>query len=474
MELGPWSALEWLALMEYELLLFAGVFFLLGVADELAMDGIWLWLRTTGRVRTHRIARAQLRHGELSGLVAVMIPAWQEDKVISETLAHARRAWPHDNLLFYIGIYRNDPASMQAASRGADDDSRVRLVVHDRDGPSTKADCLNRLYRAMEQDELRRGQAVRIILLHDAEDMVDEAALALIDTAMDDCEFVQLPVLPLPHPTSPWIASHYCEEFAESHGKAMVVRDALTAFIPAAGVGCAFNRETLRTMAEIAREESGARGPFCDSSLTEDYELGLRIGAAGGRSRFLRVRGEDGTLVATRSYFPTTLERAVRQKARWMHGIAFQGWDRLGWSGTLVENWMRLRDRRGPMSALVLLTGYMLFLIALLLTALDIAGYGRPWEPTPLLWALLGINMIGFIWRAGVRMAFTTREYGAMEGLRAVLRIPLANVIAIMAGRRALLAYGRTLRGADAQWDKTAHDDHPAMTQRSAVSEHAV
>lgn len=113
--------------------------------------------------------------------------------------------------------------------RGAQGDARVRLVIHDRDGPTTKADCLNRLYAAIEADEVRLGMRFRMVLLHDAEDMVDPAALGLLDRALDDADFVQLPVLPEPQPASRWIGSHYCEEFAESHGKAMVVRDWLNA-----------------------------------------------------------------------------------------------------------------------------------------------------------------------------------------------------------------------------------------------------
>ncbi len=462
MDLADWSALEWLALVEYELLLFAGCFFLLGAIDEFAMDAIWLWLRVTGRLKSHKVSRADMRHRRLSGTVAVFIPAWQEAQVLGQTLSHARGAWQQANVIFYIGCYRNDAASLQAAIEGAGGDPRMRLVVHDCTGPSTKADCLNRLYRAMEQDEARRGTPVRTVLLHDAEDMVDPAAIGLIDRAIDDYDFVQLPVLPIPHPASRWVGSHYCEEFAESHGKAMVVRAALGAAIPAAGVGCAFNRRLLAKMIPDVNASGENHGPFSGLSLTEDYELGLMVGAAGGRSHFLRVRGDDGQLVATRSYFPPTLAEAVRQKSRWVHGIAFQGWDRLGWSGTLIDNWMRMRDRRGPLSAVVLLTGYSLLVLALVLSGLDLAGYDRPWEPTPLLLILLGLNMTAFVWRMVMRFAFTAREYGVMEGLHAVLRIPLANIIAIMAGRRALFAYGRTLRGDDAVWDKTAHRDHPA------------
>ena len=72
--------------------------------------------------------------------------------------------------------------------------------------------------------------------------------------------------------------------------------------------------------------------------------------------------GEPG-VVASRGYFPATLGAAVRQKARWLGGIAFSGWDRLGWSGGLGERWMRLRDRRGPLAALLIVAAYVAALL---------------------------------------------------------------------------------------------------------------
>ena len=452
------SGLEWLALVEHELLLFAGVFFLIGALDELAMDVSWAWLRLTGRAKTWRIDRSEARIRPLAGPAAVLIPAWQEASVIEFTIAHAMAAWPQPELRLYVGCYRNDVATMEAIIRGSGGDRRVRVVVHDRDGPTTKADCLNRLYGAIEDDERRSGRDYRLVLLHDAEDMVDPAALALLDRAVAESDFVQLPVLPEPQRTSRWVGSHYCEEFAEAHGKAMVVRGALGAALPAAGVGCAFARDMLATIAR----QVGATGPFSVDSLTEDYELGIRIQAAGGRSRFLRVRGEDGQLVATRACFPARIDHSVRQKARWVHGIALQGWDRLGWSGGVGEWWMRLRDRRGPLTAIVLFTGYLMFAISGSLWLAGEVGLVRPWRVDPWLATLLMVNAAGFLWRAGMRFAFTARDYGWKQGLWAVARIPVANVIAIMAGRRALAAYTRTLRGAKPQWDKTHHHAHPA------------
>jgi len=203
-------------------------------------------------------------------------------------------------------------------------------------------------------------------------------------------------------------------------------------------------------------------GPFSVESLTEDYELGLKIKAAGGTAWFLRARGEDGRLVATRAFFPPTLPQAVRQKARWVHGIALQGWDRLGWSGGVVESWMRLRDRRGPLTALVLFAAYVLLALAAALSFAEWLGFGRPWEPSGLLLVLVWANLASFLWRAAMRFAFTAREYGWAEGVRAVLRLPFANVIAIMAGRRALTAYVRALLGTRPRWEKTHHHAHPA------------
>lgn len=466
-----WTLLQLLALVERELLLFAGLFFLIGAIDELLVDGLYLWLRLSGRCAPLWLDRGELGQRRLEGWAAVFIPAWQEHRVIGHTLAHALSAWRQRDFVIYVGIYRNDMATLEAAMQAVGADPRVRLVVHDCDGPSTKADCLNRLYRALEVDESRTGRAARMVVLHDAEDMVDPAELGLMDLAVSRADMVQLPVLPLPQQRSRWVGSHYCEEFAEAHAKTMVVRDWLGACLPAAGVGCAIGRGMLRQLAATA--DARTAGPFATGTLTEDYELGMRVRSLGGRARFVRARGHDGALIATRALFPARLDEAVRQKARWVHGIALQGWERLGWGSGLAEAWMRLRDRRGPMAALVMACGYAFFLVSGLCLVLDIAGLVRPWHPDPFLSALVWANLAAFAWRAAWRCAFTAREHGLNEGLRAVLRIPVTNVIAILAARRALLAYVASLRGVPLAWDKTPHDAHPAafaLTAAAAVA----
>ncbi len=461
---GSFSPEQWLQLFQHELLLFAAAFFALGILDEFALDCSYAWLRMTGRIRTAQIEDSAFAERPLRGRAAVFVAVWQEAEVIGPTLTHMLDAWPYRDLSVYVGCYRNDPATTASVVAAARGDPRVRLVINGRDGPTSKAECLNRLYRALIEDERRSGMRRRMVVLHDAEDMVDPAALAVLDRAIGPAQFVQLPVLALPQRASRWIGSHYSDEFAEAHGKALVVRDALGAAIPGAGVGCAIARAALERLAE-----AGAGKPFADNSLTEDYELGLRVAKAGGRGRFLRVRAGDGRLIATRAFFPPDIDQAVRQKTRWMHGVALQGWDRLGWDKRPADLWMQLRDRRGPLAAMLLALAYALVVLNCAAWGLERLGWSRMPPLSPLLETLLAINMAGLLCRFAVRALFTTREYGWRQGMLAVPRTFVSNIVGIMAGRRALLAYLGTLRGAPLVWDKTEHRDHPALWPRGGA-----
>jgi adsorption protein B len=465
-------ALAVLRMLQQELLYFAAFWFVLGAFDEFAVDCVWLAVQLR-RWWQGKEAPVLGSGQALAAPIAVFVAAWQEANVIGSMVGHALRVWPQRDLRLYVGCYGNDPATVGAVMTAAAGDSRLRIVIHDAPGPTTKADCLNRVYRAMCQDEQRSAMRFGGVVLHDAEDMVHPQALLAIDAGLGEADFVQLPVLPEPQPRSPWIAGHYSDEFAEAHGKTLVVRDALRAPIPAAGVGCGFGRERLADLARM-RGPAGRDGPFAAECLTEDYELGLLFSHDNGRSRFLRLRGGDGTLIATRAYFPCTLETAVRQKTRWIHGIALQGWDRLGWSRRPIDVWMRLRDRRGPLMAVVLAAAYVWICLSGVLLFAQAQGWPVPQTDTFALRFMLMASTASLVWRMVMRFAFTTREYGLVEGLRSVPRMFIANVIAILSGRRALIAYVRTLRGAAVVWDKTEHNIHPAAMPDVSLSRSAV
>lgn len=176
MELGGavQSSINFLQLVQQELLLFAAFWFLLGAIDDLAVDFCWLRFKLTGRARTERISHEQ-SVAPLQGRAAVLIAAWQEDQVIGHTIRHALAAWQQEDFTLYIGCYHNDPATIAAAMAGAGNDPRIRLIVHENAGPTTKADCLNRVYAALCEDEQRYGCRFRSIILHDSEQVVSVA-----------------------------------------------------------------------------------------------------------------------------------------------------------------------------------------------------------------------------------------------------------------------------------------------------------
>ena len=444
-----------------EATLFAAVGLLVGGTDDLLVDLVYIarriWHRGAGA-----LSLAHLPPPALPGRIIVMVPAWDEVAVIGAMLSTALARFDHPDYRIYVGVYPNDQPTIDAVMRVGRPDDRVRMVVNDKPGPTTKADCLNSLWRTLLADARSEGFIVKAIVLHDAEDVVHPAELRIFDRLIERYAVVQLPVLPLVNRESRLVSGHYADEFAEAHSKQLVVRTALGAGMPLAGTGCAIAPAVL---ARIAEGRGGE--PFDSTSLTEDYELGLRVAELGERGLFARVRDDAGEsanpkrdLVAVRAYFPGTLEAAVRQKARWMTGIALAGWDRTGWARPLAlsDHWMRMRDRRAPIAMVVLATAYA----ALLLWGLSMAihrGTGLPIS-APIeggLWILIA-NALLLAWRLAMRVAFTGRTYGRVEALLALPRFVVGNFVALLAAPRAVMRYISMLRGHAPVWDKTRHE----------------
>jgi len=454
------AGLEWLVLtVGHELMLFASVGILLIGLDDLLFDGFWL---ATRRRRAPPIPAA----APLEGRFAIFVPAWDEAAALPAMLRRTLAAWRDTDFRLYVGCYPNDAATIFAVSQMVARESRLRLVIGDREGPTTKGDNLNRLWAALCADERAEAMRFAAVVLHDAEDHVHPDELTLYRHHLGGCAMVQIPVVPIIAPRSPWIGGHYGDEFAEAHGKDLVVRSRLGLPLPSAGVGCALTRSAL---ALLAIERGG--DPFRGDSLTEDYEIGMVIGAYGLRTRFVDTVGAAGDRIVSRGAFPGRADAAVRQKARWIAGIALAGWDHLGWPALrpgpgqgapghdLLARWMLWRDRRAPLAALILLAAYAgLFTTAAGLAGQTLLGW-RPIEPGGAMQSLLVLNAMLLCWRMALRIHFTARCYGWREAALALPRAFVANIIAMLAARRAIFLYWRILRSGEVVWDKTDHGE---------------
>ena len=432
-----------------ELMLFAGVMLLVGGLDDLLID--WVYLIRRAWRGSERLTLAALPPASATR-IAVMVPAWREAEVIGAMLTAALSRYRHPDYIIVVGAYANDRATIDAVAQVAEQDGRVRLVVGPRPGPTTKADNLNAMWRALERDDGWSGATTAAVVIHDAEDVVHPDELCLFARLMAHYDVVQLPVLPLIDPKARLVSGHYADEFAESHAKQLVIRTALGAGMPLAGAGCAISTDILR---KVAAERGGE--PFDAASLTEDYELGLHIAERGGRGLIARCTDREGGLIAVRAYFPGDFTAAARQKARWMTGIALAGWDRIGWSRPLAfaDHWMRMRDRRGPLAVVVLTAAY-LAVVTYAISAVAHWRWPAPYpQPVPA-WLLASTTALLF-WRLIMRVAFTVRSYGWRQGCWAVPRFIVGNLIGLAAAPRALATYLPTLFGRPAVWDKTEH-----------------
>lgn len=455
----------------HELLLFAAVGILLIGVDDLCFDVLWL----TARWRQRRVRAGNAVSGQepvvierdgggVDGPLAIFLPAWDEHEVLPDTLAHMLAAWDGEDFRIYLGCYPNDERTILSVSRLLSTDGRVRLVVADRNGPTTKGHNLNQMWAALGVDERAMGRRYAAVVLHDAEDVVHPMELSLYRKMLVQHSMVQIPVQAIINPQSPWVGGHYADEFAEAHQKELPLRSALGLPIPSAGVGCALSRAAVTL---LALERDGE--PFRPESLTEDYEIGILIGTYGLSAAFVDARARDGSRIMSRGEFPPHIAASVRQKARWVTGIALAGWGHLGWPPlpmldrklsvwkTMLGYWMLWRDRRGPLAAVIILAGYAALALSL------VHGAGRMvfgWESGA--WGqavpwLLWVNGSFLLWRLLWRVIFTGKLYGWREGVRALPRALVANVIAILASAQAVRTYFRMIRSGKIVWAKTHH-----------------
>ena len=142
---------EILSRVAAELALFAGAGFLLFAVNDLVVDLIYFgrsgWRALTVYTRYPRAFASALPENPEPGFIAMLVPAWDESAVIASMLRTTVRRLDYGNYRIFVGHYRNDPAT--AAAIAAVGDDRIEAVEVDRDGPTTKADCLNHLYGIM-------------------------------------------------------------------------------------------------------------------------------------------------------------------------------------------------------------------------------------------------------------------------------------------------------------------------------------
>jgi len=401
-------------------------------------------------------------------LMAIFVPCWQEAGVIGEMLEHNLSAIRYPRYHFFVGAYPNDSATVQAVQRVESRFANVHLSLCPHDGPTSKADCLNWIYQRMLLYEEQAGLRFDLVLTHDAEDLIHPEELDWIRRYAGAYEMIQVPVLALPTPLGELTHGLYCDDFAESHTKDLPARQALGGFIPSSGVGTAYSRRALERLA--AAESNRIFEPAC---LTEDYENGLRLKQLGLRQVFLPLRFSGGVPVATREFFPRRFGSAVRQRSRWITGIALQTWERHGWRGGWRQAYWLWRDRKGLVGNPVSLLSNLLFLygaITWLAAQARQGAWGLAEAVTaPAMLEVLALTLTLQIVHMSARGACVARIYGVRFALGVPIRLVYGNLLNSVATLAALTRYATArVRRQPLVWVKTEH----AYPSRAALLPH--
>lgn len=471
----PYLLADFVRILEWTGVLVA-IFILVSSLDDFFIDAYY-WLRQAYRfvyvTRKHKpLDIDKLLEGEELH-IAIMVPAWREDGVIAQMIENSVATLEYTNFKIFCGSYANDPATAGVIDAMA---RRYKHVVHVRvphAGPTCKADCLNWIIQAIFLHEEQHGMKFGGIAMHDSEDVIHPLELKLFNFLLPKKDFIQLPVLSLERPWWQMVAGTYLDDFAEWHSKDLVVRESLLGEVPSAGVGTCFSRRAIKALCADTNDQ-----PYNTDSLTEDYDFSFRLAKLGMKQVFVRVpvayksrrrsimgkehEVEIESVIAIREFFPDSFIASYRQRARWIYGIAFQGWLEMGWRGNWRTMYMLLRDRKGAVTSLVTIFAYALLLTFLIATTaaeyFDVQLFTDLIASHDWMQQIIVINVALLLNRVAQRFYFVTSMYGPVQGLAAIPRMIVNNAINFCAAMRAWRMLGmHVFKNKSIAWDKTDH-----------------
>ncbi len=454
--------------------------------DDLFID-LYYWIRKLVRKATIYKNRETFDEKHIINVkekpIAIMVPAWHEASVIKSMLTLMSSEMDYENYFIFVGTYPNDIETQREVDAVSKHYPNIRKVITARPGPTTKADCLNNVIAAILSFENQSNIKFSGFVLHDAEDVVSAMELRLFNYLLKKNDLVQIPVYPLTTNVLKMTSCHYIDELSETHGKEMVVRESITGQVPSAGVGTCFSRKAILKLIE-----EGDGLAFDIESLTEDYDISFRIREWGMKEIFVHFSVTDskyvkfdessltksnkqGNVVCVREYFPDTLSASVRQKARWIIGIVYQGTKKLKWAKDWKMNYFLWRDRKGIISHFVSFIATIIFLNIVVLTIYylifpDGYKYLSIFLDDELSIFLLQLNLLFLLNRMLQRAIFVWQYYGIMHVCFGPIRLLWSNLINFLATLRAIKQVMLTKKsGGKFAWTKTDHT-YPSISEK--------
>lgn len=397
--------------------------------------------------------------------IAVLIANWHEDEILERAVNGNIHQIEYSNYEIFLGVYPNDPKTLDAARRIEKRHKNVTVVVNTLNGPTSKGQMLNVMARYISAYNADSNKIpFEMVVFQDSEDLIHKYSFKLMNMYMNTYDFLQTPVFSLHTPLSKLTAGVYIDEFIESHTKDLLVRDYYKAGIPSAGVGTALKWDLVKKLMQLQE------GYFLnEKTLTEDYHLGLTCHDIGAKNHFAcdfyeykdKKTGEvRRDYIATREYFPQKAGLSIKQKTRWFIGITLQGFEERKWkSSHFFEGYFLWRDRRGLINA-PLFTSAFIFLVYFVSTWLQ-TGNWPSLEYPPYIAAFVILmygNLLFSVLRFFNRMRLVSSVYGLKMALLVPVRWVLSNFINTLSTYNAVYTwFNMKYRNEAMIWAKTEH-----------------
>ena len=253
-----------------------------------SLDDAFIDLLAIGITR-YRLPRLNEQPGPIPP-TAVFVANWHEEDVLGKMVEGNLARIRIPEVSFVLGVYPNDTGTLRVAKElETKHPDRVRVIVNTLPGPTSKGQMLNEMFSQV----FTRDDGPELVVLHDSEDVIDPRTFQIYAAYAVDHDYIQAPVFSLSRQKGAHVASTYMDEFAERHTREMIVRDALGAMIPSAGVGTCLSRRLVKHFLK-------ARGQVLMSgTVTEDYILGVEAKRAGFKCAFAAVSANARRFAAT-------------------------------------------------------------------------------------------------------------------------------------------------------------------------------
>ncbi len=389
--------------------------------EELIFDLTYL-LRYR-KLKNHALTPEELE-ADKPKRMAVLLPTWQDANVapmIRATLGYTNYSPLH--LDFFVGVYPNDRATLEAVEALSQEFVNVHLVVADGPGPTPRGHLLNILYSYLERFERSNRLEFEVVALHSADDVIHPYTFKLYSTLLRKYPAVQLPVLALPSQGHFWkglLNAAYTGDSAEEQLRHLPVREALGFFVPSVPSGFALRRTLLPEMASDGHIFDPQPGATPLDPALRLWRIGQpvhfhlqpvwRMDDSGQtRREFISVQQSPGPHSAM-----------GKNKGRWTLGLG-QQLLKLLLGRPLAEKARLLMPRKHTHTLLNLahLIGFPTFVYALLAQL-----FGWPGAGSPVVEGLLVLITTTLLVRAAMRYTAVKTLYGLQEARKTLLLPP--------------------------------------------------